>query len=73
MLSPELAVSMIAALAGLWQVYVAKHPAAPFKKTFSAVDGSRPYKKNELFVVDDAEWTPLDAAGNLKWFHYTAA
>lgn len=33
-LSPELAVSMIATLAGLWQVYVAKQamPRSPFLK-----------------------------------------
>jgi hypothetical protein len=73
MLSPELPVSMIAALAGLWQVYVAKHLASAFRKTGSAVDGSRAYKKNELFVVDDAEWTLLDAAGHLKWFDRAVA
>jgi hypothetical protein len=31
-LSPELAVSMIAALAGLWQVYVAKQGLAGLSK-----------------------------------------
>jgi hypothetical protein len=41
-LSPELAVSMIAALAGLWQVYVAKQV---FRQTPVSLGGPQHIKK----------------------------
>jgi hypothetical protein len=79
---------MIAALASLWQVYVAKQALSKkllrldksqfdacrlFKTPYLPVNGSRAIKKNEVFVVDDGDRAQSEAAGRVNLFNYVAA
>lgn len=67
-LSPELAVSMIAALAALWQVYVAKQGFSKKAAELPKSNFQRGSSKKTYVVVDDNERTLSEVGGRLNWF-----